>query len=118
MQTDHTAHHSPTDARRAPDRGFTLVEILIVVVILAILSTVTVFAIRGMKDDADSSACATDHKTLETALSTFEAQQPATATITEAQLVSAGYLRAESELYDIDATGAIVPQPGASSTCA
>lgn len=113
-------HHS--DARsattgRTREGGFTLVEILIVVVILAILSTVTVFAIRGIKDDADSSACATDHKTLETALSTFDAQQPATATITESALVSAGYLRSESELYDIDASGHIVPQPGASTTC-
>lgn len=117
MHTDRTAHRSPTTTRPRHDPGFTLVEILIVVVILAILSTVTVFAIRGIKDDADNSACATDHKTLETALSTFEAQQPATATITEAALVDAGYLRSESELYDLDSAGHIVPQPGAKSSC-
>lgn len=117
MPTDHPAPARTTAVQRPRELGFTLVEILIVVVILAILSTVTVVAIRGMKGDADDSACAADHKTLEIALSTFDAQQPATTTITEAALVSAGYLRTESELYDIDASGHIVPQPGASSTC-
>ena len=32
------------------DRGFTLVELLIVIVILGILATVTVFAVRGITD--------------------------------------------------------------------
>jgi prepilin-type N-terminal cleavage/methylation domain-containing protein len=32
------------------DKGFTLVELLIVIVILGILATVTVFAVRGITD--------------------------------------------------------------------
>ncbi len=34
------------------DKGFTLVELLIVIVILGILATVTVFAVRGITDRA------------------------------------------------------------------
>jgi prepilin-type N-terminal cleavage/methylation domain-containing protein len=40
------------------DKGFTLVELLIVIVILGILATVTVFAVRGITDQwPDQSAC-------------------------------------------------------------
>jgi prepilin-type N-terminal cleavage/methylation domain-containing protein len=40
------------------DKGFTLVELLIVIVILGILATVTVFAVRGITDQGQNSACA------------------------------------------------------------
>ncbi len=40
------------------DKGFTLVELLIVIVILGILATVTVFAVRGITDQGQDSACA------------------------------------------------------------
>jgi prepilin-type N-terminal cleavage/methylation domain-containing protein len=39
------------------DRGFTLVELLIVIVILGILATVTVFAVRGITDKGQENAC-------------------------------------------------------------
>ena len=38
------------------DKGFTLVELLIVIVILGILATVTVFAVRGITDKGQTSA--------------------------------------------------------------
>ena len=38
------------------DKGFTLVELLIVIVILGILATVTVFAVRGIADKGQTSA--------------------------------------------------------------
>ncbi len=46
------------------DKGFTLVELLIVIVILGILATVTVFAVRGITDQGQQSACEADQKTL------------------------------------------------------
>ena len=46
------------------DKGFTLVELLIVIVILGILATVTVFAVRGITDQGQTSACDADQKTL------------------------------------------------------
>ena len=86
------------------DRGFTLVELLIVIVILGILATVTVFAVRGITDKGQSSACAADAKTLEVAVESYFAQNGGTS-VTEAQLVTAGLLRAESTTYNISADG-------------
>ena len=56
------------------DKGFTLVELLIVIVILGILATVTVFAVRGITDKGQTNACATDKVTLQTAVETYFAQ--------------------------------------------
>lgn len=56
------------------DKGFTLVELLIVIVILGILATVTVFAVRGITDQGQTSACAADEKTLQVAAEAYMAQ--------------------------------------------
>ena len=58
------------------DKGFTLVELLIVIVILGILATVTVFAVRGITDKGQTNACATDKVTIQTAVETFWATYP------------------------------------------
>ena len=50
------------------DKGFTLVELLIVIVILGILATVTVFAVQGITTRGEQTACRADHKTLQTAI--------------------------------------------------
>ena len=57
------------------DKGFTLVELLIVIVILGILATVTVFAVRGITNSGKESACASDKKVLETAAESYMAQE-------------------------------------------
>ena len=56
------------------DKGFTLVELLIVIVILGILATVTVFAVRGITNSGKESACNSDKKVLETAAESYMAQ--------------------------------------------
>jgi prepilin-type N-terminal cleavage/methylation domain-containing protein len=49
------------------DKGFTLVELLIVIVILGILATVTVLAVSGITDKAKENTCTADGATLQTA---------------------------------------------------
>lgn len=97
------------------ERGFTLVELLIVIVILGILATVTVFAVRGITEKGQSSACASDKKVLEVAVETFYANG-GTGLATEAGLVTANLLREESPTYDIAADG-IAVTPTALGKC-
>mgnify|MGYP000200035399 CR=1 FL=1 len=56
------------------DKGFTLVELLIVIVILGILATVTVFAVRGITDKGQDNACSVEKRTLDTAIEAYYAQ--------------------------------------------
>ena len=96
------------------DKGFTLVELLIVIVILGILATVTVFAVRGITDQGQTSACEADQKTLQVALEAYYAQEGKVAgyVATEADLTAAGLLAAESGNFDISA-GLLWPTPAA-----
>jgi prepilin-type N-terminal cleavage/methylation domain-containing protein len=55
------------------DKGFTLVELLIVIVILGILATVTVFAVRGITQNAQDNACDVEQRTIETAIEAYYA---------------------------------------------
>jgi prepilin-type N-terminal cleavage/methylation domain-containing protein len=49
------------------DKGFTLVELLIVIVVLGILATVTVLAVSGITDNAKENSCKSDGATILTA---------------------------------------------------
>ena len=92
--------HRRLSASRRSDEGFTLVELLIVIVILGVLATVTVFAVRGITDQGTASATDADERTLESAQEAHMAKEGEYAT--EADLVAAGLLRGESTLHDID----------------
>ena len=97
------------------DRGFTLVELLIVIVILGILATVTVFAVKGMTDKAKVNTCAADRKAMEVAVEGYYAQNGAYAA-SGAGLVPS-FLRAASPNYTTDNTGAVTPIAGNTNGC-
>lgn len=90
------------------DRGFTLVELLIVIVILGILATVTVFAVRGITDRGKNSACKADQKTLQVALEVYYSQNSVATTPTEADLVTAQLIREQSVNLTVDGAGLVV----------
>ncbi len=75
------------------DKGFTLVELLIVIVILGILAAVTVFAVRGITDKSQENSCATEKRAIETATEAYFADTGGDAT-TMAALVG-NYLRTD-----------------------
>jgi prepilin-type N-terminal cleavage/methylation domain-containing protein len=56
------------------DEGFTLIELLIVIIILGILATVVVFAVAGIRDSGDKSACEAELRSVETAIEAYYAE--------------------------------------------
>jgi prepilin-type N-terminal cleavage/methylation domain-containing protein len=107
---------------RRGEKGFTLVELLIVIVILGVLSTIAVFAVRGISSRGETSACQADYKVLETATEAYLAQNgtttafPATAGAFETSLKTAGFIREESSKYSIVAYDDIDPVSGGACT--
>ena len=74
--------------------GFTLIELLVVIGVLAVLAGVVVFAVGGVTDSAEEQACATEQKTIETALEAFRADTDAYPTAAQGLTILAPtYLR-------------------------
>lgn len=96
------------------DQGFTLVELLVVITIMGVLSTVSVFAVRGITDKGQQSACDSDKRVLEVAVETWFADGTAATagTLSEQALVTANLLRAQSDLYNVSADGTVTATAG------
>jgi general secretion pathway protein G len=93
--------------------GFTLIELLVVIVILGILAAVVVFAVQGVGDKGEASACEIDKRTIQTAEEAYFAQEgPGGGDGTygdEAALVP-NFLQAESELWNVTADNTADPK--------
>ena len=94
-------------AQNESEGGFTLIELLIVIVILGILAGIVVFAVGGITDRGQASACKADKKTLQVA---EEANFAKFTTYTDqAGLVTNGFIREPSTMYNASAAGVITP---------
>ena len=56
------------------DEGFTLIEMLIVIIILGVLAAVVVFSVRGINDRGQNSACRASKTALNTGLEAYFAK--------------------------------------------
>jgi len=93
--------------------GFTLVELLVVIVILGILAAIVVFAVTGITGNGQTAACQTDGKTIEAAEeAAFANQQTGTTPVsylTQSGLVSGGFLHNTSSLWSVSPATATGP---------
>lgn len=112
---DHVPRTRPLPA--AQRDGFSLVELLIVIVVLGILTAVVVVTVDGLTADAEDSACAAGERTLATAVESYFAQHgqgsiPATGAADgeehERTLVTVGLIRRTSTHWNVAADGSIV----------
>jgi prepilin-type N-terminal cleavage/methylation domain-containing protein len=68
-----TTQRTAASRRRATERGFSLVELLIVIVILGILAGIVVFAVGNMTSNAKTTGCSAEKTTISEALESYKA---------------------------------------------
>jgi general secretion pathway protein G len=61
--------------RAREEGGFTLIELMIVIVILGILAGIVLFAVGGITDRGTTAACKTDLSTIQTGVEAYYAKQ-------------------------------------------
>jgi general secretion pathway protein G len=90
------------------EEGFTLIELLIAIIILAVLAGIVVFAVAGISDKGQTSACKTDKKTLATAEEAYYAKK---FEYTDGPgLVAGGLLQEDSAWYTLTPNNASDPK--------
>jgi len=106
------------------DEGFTLIEVLLVIVVLGILATVVVVSVGGLSTGANDSGCKSDAHILATAAEAYFAQREtqvipaadAGSDGVEKTLVAEGLIRSPSTLHDLDTNGALKQAAGSPCT--
>ena len=97
------------------ERGFTLVELLIVIVILGILAGIVVFAVGNLTSSAKTNACSTEKSTIITADEAYKAQNGSYTDT--AGLVAAGLLKSTPTGYTINSSGVVSAIAGNANGC-
>ena len=95
---------------RKNEEGFTLIELLIVIVILGVLAGIVVFAVNGIQDRGQASACQSDVKTVQVAGEAYYSQNNGYAANMDA-LVTAGLLHSKPTTVDYSVTPAQAGPP-------
>lgn len=98
------------------DGGFSLIELLLVIVILGMVATIVAFSVGGLTADAQGVGCEADQRALVQASEAYFAQRAAasippadaTAQSSEMTLVAEGFLHSPSEWHDLGASGRLV----------
>lgn len=80
--------------REDGEGGFTLVELLIVIVILGVLAAIVVFSVSGVTDKGAKSSCSSNVKAIDVAAESSYAQGKTATTL--GALVTNGFLHADS----------------------
>jgi general secretion pathway protein G len=108
-----------TEDQNIIEKGFTLVELLIVIVILGILAGIVVFAVGNLTSNAKTNACATEKSTVSTAIEAFKAQSATQSYPTDmAALVASGLLKTTPASYTFNnSTGAVTAIPSNAAGC-
>jgi len=113
------------------ERGFTLVELLIVVTILGILAAVVTTSLVGLTATAKANACAEELRTVQTAVDALMAKNNLTSVTAKAvadndmttvvgggEALSPGYVRQATTKGDYSWTAAGLVSAGATGGCA
>ncbi|MDQ1709875.1 MAG: hypothetical protein QOG49_1260 [Frankiaceae bacterium] len=102
--------------RARHEGGFTLIEVLVVISILAVLSGIVVFAVAGITDRGKTSACSTDKATVQTAVQAYYAVNSAYPASMAA--LTPSFLAQASTWYSVGAGGAVsVSAAGTTAGC-
>ena len=117
-------HRNDTTPEQTPigDCGYTLIEMLMVVVILGILTAAVGLSVSGLSAQAADTGCLTDRRHVHVAAEAYFAQRgvdliPATGSghdRYERTLVDGGFLHGVSVQHDLDATGAVTAEGNSS----
>jgi prepilin-type N-terminal cleavage/methylation domain-containing protein len=70
MRTIRDCGH-PVRSRRRSEQGFTLIELLVVIAVLTVLAAIVIFNVTGVTNRGSASACATDVKSVQSAVDSY-----------------------------------------------
>src|SRR5262249_27445912 len=108
--------------KNLPQKGFTLVELLVVIVILGILAAVVVFAVSGSTTKAKDSACKGARSPLQTAIEAYNASTGNSPTaMSQLYTGTSKFLRSAPKNYDLATTNngdVVLTTTGTGNGCA